>query len=918
MELLWSSDDQLQRLTELCGDNEAQHEAPLRRDVRSLGMLLGSVIREQAGEATFALEEQLRELVIADRRVTEDTSVERPLQRRARATVRDLSLEEAHHIVKAFANFFELTNLAEANQRKRRLRAAGLKAAGAPKAGSLRGTLLRLRAAGVSAGAVFAALTHLQLVPVFTAHPTEVARRVVLRKRRRIAAALAGLDHLPLTDTEVAAAQELILAEITALWQSDEVRRRKPTVKDEIVMGLDHYPEALLPALAPFYREVASDLHAVYGLEVTAAELPTMIRFGSWVGGDRDGNPFVTAEATRTALHSARELILAHYLKQIETLRDLLTPSTCRVGVANELAAALARQLERFPAARNDVDSLPECELYRRFVSVIRYRLRQSLLAPAATGAYADANELRDELQLLLRVLAAQKGERLGAALVAPLLRQVETCGLHLHTLDIRQHAEIHTRAVGELAAGAAATGTLAPPPSAATTELLDTIRALTRLKDDYPPESLRSYIISGATAAADIHKLVWLLELGGIRVAADQEQHDPGLMPVPLFESIDDLRHAPAICRTLWSDPGYKPYLESWGMRQEVMLGYSDSNKDGGMLTSSWELYRAHRALQETAAACGVTLTLFHGRGGTVGRGGGPTHRAILAQPPHGFSGSLKLTEQGEVISFKYPDADLARRNLELMTAAALETLLAGPGCGAAPTAEWEAALDALANEAYACYRRDIAENPDIPAYFELATPVREFDLARIGSRPARRKSGGTIAELRAIPWGFGWIQSRHNLPAWYGVGTALTAFAARGPAEAALLRTLMQKFRFFSDLIRNVELALAKVDLPLARLYSELVPDIALRERVFTLVAGEFERTVTMLLQVTGQTRLLESNPAQARSLQLRAPYVDPLCYIQIELLRRKRGGEESAELDYVLAATISGIAAGLRNTG
>ena len=792
MELYWQSNDQRQRLEELCGEKAGEREQPLRRDVRSLGMLLGIIIREQAGEATFALEETLRELVIADRRAGGE-ELWNPAAAAARPRYGERSLsEEAHHIVKAFANFFELTNLAESNQRKRRLRAGSLGAA-QPKGGSMRGTLLRLRAAGISAEAVLAALAHLELVPVFTAHPTEVARRVVLRKRRRIAAALAGLDHLPLTDAEVAAAQETILAEITALWQSDEVRRRKPTVKDEIVMGLDHYPAALLPALSPFYTEVANDLAAVYGLQVTAAELPTMIRFGSWIGGDRDGNPFVTPEVTRAALQSARELILGAYLEQIEVLRDLLTPTSFRIGIDPEFSAALARQLQRFPAARSEVEPIPDGELHRRFVSIIRYRLRQTLLAPPAEGAYADAAELVDELQLLRRSLLAQNSARLAAALVAPLLRQVQCCGLHLHTLDIRQHAQVHSRALAELAVGTAS-GALPPPASAATTELLETIRALAWLKSNYPPAALRSYVISGASSVADVLQLVWLLELGGVKVAADPERHDPGLMPVPLFESIDDLRHAPAICRTLWNDPGYRPYLESWGRRQEVMLGYSDSNKDGGMLTSSWELYRCHRALHAVATECGVSLTLFHGRGGTVGRGGGPTHRAILAQPCGAFSGSLKLTEQGEVISFKYPDVILARRNLELMAAASLEALLAGPGCGTASLPAWEEALDALSATAYDSYRRDIATNPDIPLYFELATPVREFDLARIGSRPARRDSGGSIADLRAIPWGFGWIQSRHGLPGWYGVGSALQAFADGGAAEAELLPVMMQ----------------------------------------------------------------------------------------------------------------------------
>lgn len=459
MELFWQCDDQQQRLEELCGDKDL----PLRRDVRSLGRLLGIVIREQAGVATFELEETLRELVIADRREAGAKGGERPLQQRARAVVAAFSLEEAHNIVKAFANFFELTNLAESNQRKRRLRAGTLGSL-PPKGGSMRGTLLRLRDAGVTAEAVLASLACIELVPVFTAHPTEVARRVVLRKRRRIAATLTGLDHLPLPDAAVTAAQEAILAEITALWQSDEVRRRKPTVKDEIVMGLDHYPAALLPALAPFYNELALDLAAVYGLTLTAAELPTMIRFGSWIGGDRDGNPFVTPDVTRDALQSARELILGDYLVQIEALRGLLTPSSFRVGTETELAAALTRQLQRFPAARSEDETLPAGELHRRYVSIIRYRLRQTLLAPTESGAYGDAAELIDELHLLLRTLIDRNGARLGAALVAPLLRQVQRCGLHLHTLDIRQHAQVHARALAELAAGSGANGALPPP----------------------------------------------------------------------------------------------------------------------------------------------------------------------------------------------------------------------------------------------------------------------------------------------------------------------------------------------------------------------------------------------------------------------------------------------------------------------
>jgi phosphoenolpyruvate carboxylase len=516
--------------------------------------------------------------------------------------------------------------------------------------------------------------------------------------------------------------------------------------------------------------------------------------------------------------------------------------------------------------------------------------------------------------------LEAHRGGTLARSLIDPLLLRLKTFGFHLHVLDIRQHARVHARAVADLAAGGSScTGqevVLPSPPSAETTELLETLRTIASLKELYPPEAIRSYVISGASGVRDVLSLVWLLELCGVRVAGSSD--DPGLMPVPLFESIEDLRHAPEVCRTLWQSAEYGPYLDSWGRRQEIMLGYSDSNKDGGMLTSSWEIHKAHRELHRVAAACGVKLVLFHGRGGTVGRGGGPTHRAIVSQPAGAFGGSLKITEQGEVINWKYSESTLAQRNLELMVAASLEAL-ARPGLGAAAVdTRWEQALEEMALDAYAFYRERIAENPDIIPYFEQATPVLEFDLAKIGSRPARRGATRDLSDLRAIPWGFGWMQSRHVLPGWFGVGHALERFGDRGGEERALLVEMMQHFPFFSDLIRNVELALTKVDLPLARLYAGLVPDRELGERVFAMVTDEYRRTRRAVLAVTGQSRLLENNQPLAHSIRLRNPYVDPLSLIQIELLRRKRAGDESEELNYVLAATISGISAGLRNTG
>ncbi|HBA88997.1 MAG TPA: phosphoenolpyruvate carboxylase [Geobacter sp.] len=928
LELFWKSEDQAARLAELTSRDGELRELPLRRDVRSLGLLLGAVIREQAGEQAFAAEEELRHLAIQHRSLNNDQGEacldfpgERELQERAVQIIGSMSNAEAYRIVKAFSTYFELTNLAESNHRKRRRRAALLASGEPDKPGSLQGTFLRMRSAGVSAAEALNWLRQVQVIPVFTAHPTDVARRVVHFKRRHIAQELESLDKLPLSDSEAGERQTAMLAEITSLWQTDEVRRRKPTVLDEIKMGLDHYPDSLIAPIHKLYEELAAALRNAYGDAILPDTLPTVVRFGSWIGGDRDGNPHVSAESTREALQKARELILGDYIASLEELRRLLTPSICRVTVTQKLTNTVQCYHDTLVTSGLESETIPECEQYRRLAVFMLHRLRHTLLDPENSDAYPAAAAFETDLETISESLAANDGERLARALIDPLLRRVKTFGFHLHSLDIRQHARIHSRAIDELAAGgttcAGSSIVLPAPPSPETSELLDTLRAIARLKQHYPAEAIQSYVISGASSVQDILSLVWLMELCGVRVSADGKG-DPGLMPVPLFESIEDLRNAPEICRTLWRSPEYAPFLNSWGRRQEVMLGYSDSNKDGGMLTSTWEIHKTHQKLHGVAAECGVTLLLFHGRGGTVGRGGGPTHRAIIAQPANAFSGTLKITEQGEVINWKYSDASLSMRNLELMVAAALEAL-ARPGLvETTPEPEWEQALEEMSSEAYAFYRERIADNPDIIPYFEQATPVLEFELAKIGSRPARRGVTRDLSDLRAIPWGFGWMQSRHVIPGWFGVGYALERFAEKGEPEKLILSDMMRRYPFFYDLIRNVELALTKVDLPLARQYSNLVSNAGLRDRVFGMVVEEYQRTRRAVLTVTGQSRLLEKNQPLARSTRLRNPYVDPLSLIQIELLRRKRAGDDSEELNYVLAATISGISAGLRNTG
>jgi phosphoenolpyruvate carboxylase len=430
--------------------------------------------------------------------------------------------------------------------------------------------------------------------------------------------------------------------------------------------------------------------------------------------------------------------------------------------------------------------------------------------------------------------------------------------------------------------------------------------------------------VISGAASSEDVLNVIWLARLGGVRVeGSGAGAGDPGLMPVPLFESIEDLRNAPAICRELWQSPSYRQLLESWNNTQEIMLGYSDSNKDGGMLTSTWEIFRAHRALHQVASECGVRLRLFHGRGGTVGRGGGPTHRSIYAQPAGAFTGQIRITEQGEVLNWKYSDVILAERNLELMIAASLDALARpnarnpqGHFTGVlAP--EWEAAFAELSDVAFAFYREHILEDPEVLQYFEEATPVAELEHAKIGSRPSRRGGRRSLADLRAIPWVFGWTQSRQLVPAWFAVGHALESYGQK-PSGAAVLATMAREFPLFIDLIRNVEMALAKSDFGIAQLYASLVADAGLRDRVFTKLEAEFHRARRSILAITGQTELLENNQVLARSIRLRNPYVDPISLIQVDLLRRKRAGDDSDAINRAISATINGISAGLRNTG
>ena len=960
MALLWSPESWSQRLAELEASSGELKEAPLRRDVRSLGTLLGEVLREQAGEDLFAHVEALRQGTIRRRDAEGRGKDEEAERHRAKALelVHSLPAERAILLTRAFAFYFELINLAETNHRKRRRIALQLSGEDRHQRGSLVGTLCEMRRVGITPEEAMEWLRRILIVPVFTAHPTEIARRTVMTKRRRIGEFLARLDRIPVPEQELVRLEEAIRAEITSLWQTDEVRSRRPTVYDEVKMGLDYYDVSIFGTLPGLYREIAEALRAAYDLDVEPLELPQVLRFGSWIGGDRDGNPFVTPEVTRDAIQLARGHLLLYYQARLDDIIDLLTTSAQQRPVSKELHERLDAYVALVHTPEAQVFGAQyEFEYYRRFIICVKARIQRTLEQTGKHGAaalpvmpytlaqgqdklaqvlpeYCSVDEFLDDLETLRASLTANAGLRIARTLIDPLILQVRTFGLHLHTLDIRQHARVHAAALQE-----AISDTIAPVlpagMSAETTSVLETFRVVAEVKQGCSPESIRQYVISGASSVEDVLAVVRLARLGGVTVEGSRrdpghppQRHgpvagDPGLMPVPLFESIEDLQEAPEICRELWSRADYRKLLASWDNWQEVMLGYSDSNKDGGMLTSTWEIFRAHRGLHAVARECGVKLRLFHGRGGTVGRGGGPTHRAIFAQPMDAFEGQLRITEQGEVLNFKYADEVLAERNLELMIAASLDALarpnardVEGHFTGVLKP-EWEAALNELSEISFKFYREHILDDPEVVTYFEESTPVGELEHAKIGSRPARRNSSPKLSDLRAIPWVFGWTQSRLLVPAWFGVGFAIEEFA-RKTGALTRLQEMACEFPLFIDLLRNVEMALGKADLSTARLYSELVKDAKLRERIYEMLEAEFHRTVKAVLAITQQKELLETNRVLAHSIKLRNPYVDPMHLIQVDMLRRKRSGEDTPEVNRAIAATISGIAAGLRNTG
>jgi phosphoenolpyruvate carboxylase len=903
----------------------------LREDRRLLGRLLGEVIREQAGESAYETVERIRQTAVRFRRSESEpgaADAAREIHGELGQQLNSLPIDQVLHVVRAFSYFSHLLNIAEdLHQQRRRLEHA--RAGSPPRPGSIAHAIDKVLDSGVRPDELLAWFGSARISPVLTAHPTEVQRQSILETERDITRLLAADEPSPARER---ALRRLVLR----LWLTAMLRLSRLTVDDEITNGLNYFRITFLAELPRLYADIESALAAMPGAH-GRPWLPAFLAVGTWIGGDRDGNPFVGAPALDAALVGQARLVLSHYLDEVNELGRELSVSA-RFKPPPPAVLALAE-------ASGDDSPHRQDEPYRRALSGIYARLAATL--EALTGAppavrpvaqrslYAGPAEFAADLDTLDRALRSQGMALLAEGRLTALRRQASIFGFHLACIDLRQSSEEHEAVVAELLALGGVTSQYdalgetdrvamlarelqSPRPlrcpqarySSRTTGEIAVFEAAARAQRRFGASVVSHTIISRCRSVSDLlEALVLLREAGLLRPAALDVD------VVPLFESIADLEHCGAIMDEALRLPLYRRWVGSRGDEQEVMLGYSDSNKDGGYLASGWALYKATTDLMRVCRAHGVRLRLFHGRGGSVGRGGGPSYDAILAQPGGSVGGALRLTEQGEVIASKYADPASGYRSLELLVAGAIEASLATPESSEAP--EDIAIMQALAGHAYGAYR-ELVDTPGFLDYFRAATPIGEIAELNIGSRPAARRAGGRLEDLRASPWVFGWSQCRLMLPGWYGFGTALDRWAGQDPGRAAALVALHARWPFFRALVSNMDMVLAKADLGIASRYADLVPDAPLREAVFPRIEAEWHRTRRWLAAITGTAEPLAANPTLARSIRNRFPYLDPLNHLQVELLRRFRSGDTDERTRRAIHLTINGIAAGLRNSG
>lgn len=915
----------------------------LRRDVRFLGNILGEVLVHVGGWELLEHVEKIREMSKALR-----AEFLPELNKEFVCAIHALQPNVRYQVIRAFAIYFQLVNIAEQNHRIRRKRDYEYSAGEDVQPGSIESVILDLKNKNIPIDEIRDMIGTISLELVMTAHPTEATRRAVLDIHKRIASEVMQLDNPSLTIREREKLRDQLLNEVQTLWQTDELRERKPTVLDEVRNGMYYFHETLFEVLPEVYEELERCLAKYYPQEMW--HVPAYLRFGSWIGGDRDGNPSVTSAVTWKTLQLQRNLTIHKYETILSAWMNRMSFSTTIVEVTDELLASIEEDRKHIELTAVEPWTNNH-EPYRVKLTYMRQKLanmRNEALA-GTNKRYRHHPELIHDLKMMDRSLRHHFADYTADTLVRKLIRQVELFGFHLAKLDIRQHSKEHENAMTDILAITGVADNYSAlnetdkvkllhsllenrrplvnetvELSDAAREVLDVFRTLYRAQKEIGLESVGTYLVSMTESPSDmLEVLVFAKEAGLFRMLQDGTV-SCSIQSVPLFETIDDLHAAPDIMRTLFELPIYRKCLENSGNLHEIMLGYSDSNKDGGMVTANWELRTALKKLTRTAQEYGVRLKFFHGRGGALGRGGMPLNRSILAQPPETIGGGIKITEQGEVLSERYSMMGIAYRSLEQATS----SLLIGayrsrhPGEDEAAETNWEQIMREISGKAQKKYQDLIFRDPGFLTFFKESTPLPEIGELNIGSRPSKRKNSERFEDLRAIPWVFSWTQSRYLLPAWYAAGTAFQEYVDGDPQRLATLQAMYRKYGFFGMLIDSLQMALAKADLNIARQYAGMIHDETIRERIFGLIEEEFRRTKEMILAITGQKDILDNVPVIQESIKLRNPYVDPLSYLQVQLLmelREKRAaGEDDAELLRQVLLTINGIAAGLRNTG
>jgi len=910
---------------------------PLRTDVRFLGELLGQVLIHQEGRAFFDTEERIRKLAILIRRGH--------AKRADSAFIRLLSglpLPTAEKIIRAFSVYFQLVNIAEENHRVRRKRYYDSLPGFHPQRGSIEDVVHRLHAAKIPHELLVKRAPELAVTLVLTAHPTQALPPTILTKHRAIWNLLMQRQLInPVPKEERDASREL-LEHITNLWQTEELRSSRPTVHDEIEQGIYYLSSVLYDALPEVLMAFCDEVKRVYGRPIPTANL---VRFGSWIGGDKDGNPNVTHESLRWALLRYRQAILADYLISLERLQERLTQSEKLVRILPAFRRSLSADLRSFPALVESLDGKYPHQPYRQKLAIMVHRLRQMFRHPSESeGGYAGPQDFLHDIRLIERSLMRHRADPIGEHEVAKLALQVSIFGFNFAKLDVRDHSRRHLEAFAELiqlhelstedplamaepGRRALLDQLLAHPRyvellkncSPPTREVIRTFQVMTEHLEHVDPEAIDGYIISMTHEPSDVLTVLWFFQQADL-FRRTTRGFWSGANIIPLFEGIDDLRRAHDVMEELFRHPAYRQHLRARGQRQQIMLGYSDSNKDGGFFTANWELYQAQRRLHAVSRAHRIRLQLFHGRGGTIGRVRGTADQAILAQPAGTLDGRIKITEQGEVVAAKYPNPAMAMRNLELALSAVLEaTLIVRKSPAGLP--QWEALMGELSQAAWRRYRQVVYEDPDFVRYFEQATPIDAISEFRIGSRPARRTASRRIEDLRAIPWVFSWVQSRQLIPSWFPFGSAVEQFAQSHRDGIATLQQLYVEFSWFHVMVDFIQMSLGMADLRIARHYASLVHPRAVGERVFAEIEGEFSRSRQAVLAITKQRELLDSNYVLQNAIRLRNPYVDPISLLQVRFLKERRlarSARARKPLDRALALTINGIAAGMRHTG